>query len=93
MCEVKATQLCLTLCNPMDGSLPDSSVHEILQARMLEWVAIPFFRGSSQPRDQTWVSLDSLLSEPPWKPSINVWCALKRKKKKEKRIQIDFLTL
>ena len=40
----------------MDSSLPDSCVHEILQARILEWVAIPFSRGSSQPRDQTWVS-------------------------------------
>ena len=37
-------------------SLPRSSIHGILQARILEWVAIPFSRGSSQPRDQTWVS-------------------------------------
>ena len=43
-------------CNPMDRSLPGSSVHGIFQARILEWVAISFFRGSSQPRDQTWVS-------------------------------------
>ena len=40
----------------MDHSLPGSSVHGILQARILEWVAIPFSRGSSQPRDQTLVS-------------------------------------
>ena len=45
------TQLCLTLCNPMDYSRPGSSVHGIIQARILEWVAIPFSRGSSQPRD------------------------------------------
>ena len=44
------------LCDPMDCSLPGSSVHGILQARILEWVAISFSRGSSQPRDQTWVS-------------------------------------
>ena len=44
-------QLCLTLCNPMDYT-----VHGILQARILEWVAISFSRGSSQPRDQTQVS-------------------------------------
>ena len=44
-------QLCLTLCNPMD-----CIVHGILQARILEWVAFPFSRGSSQPRDQTQVS-------------------------------------
>ena len=43
-------------CNPMDCRPPESSVHEILQARILEWVAIPFFRGSSQLRDPTWVS-------------------------------------
>ena len=41
---------------PMDCSLPGSSVHGILQARILEWVAIPFSRGSSQPRDRTQVS-------------------------------------
>ena len=46
-------QLCPTLCNPMDCSLPGSSVHGILQAGILEWVAIPFSRGSSQPRDRT----------------------------------------
>ena len=45
-----------TLCDPRDYSLPGSSVHGILQGRMLEWVAILFFRGSSWPRDQTWVS-------------------------------------
>ena len=39
----------------MDCSLPGSSVHDISQARILEWVAIPFSRGSSQPRDRTWV--------------------------------------
>ena len=50
------TKLCLTLCNPMDGSPPCYSVHGILQARILEWVAIPFSRGSSQPRDRTHVS-------------------------------------
>ena len=49
-------QLCLTLCNPMDCNLPGSSVHGILQARILEWVAMPFSRGSSQPRDPTQVS-------------------------------------
>ena len=43
-------------CDPMDCSPPDSSVHGILQARTLEWVAISFSRGSSQPRDQTQVS-------------------------------------
>ena len=54
--EGEVTQLCPNLCNPMDCSLPDSSVHGILQARILERVAISFSRGSSQPRNQTWVS-------------------------------------
>ena len=44
---------CLILCNPIDSNLPDSSVHGIFQARVLEWVAISFSRGSSQPRDWT----------------------------------------
>ena len=54
--EVLVAQSSLTLCDPMDCNLPGSTVHGILQARTLEWVAIPFSRGSSQPRDQTWVS-------------------------------------
>ena len=48
-------QSCPTLCNPMDCSLP-GSIHEIFQARILEWVAISFSRGSSRPRDRTRVS-------------------------------------
>ena len=48
--------MCLTLYDPMDCSPPRSSVHVILQARILEWVAISFSRGSSPPRDRTWVS-------------------------------------
>ena len=47
------TQSCLALHNPLDYSLPGSSVHEILQARILEWVIVPFSRGSSWCRDQT----------------------------------------
>ena len=50
------TQSCLTLCDPMDCSPPGSSVHGILQARILEWFAMPSSRGSSQPRDRTQVS-------------------------------------
>ena len=53
---VLVAQSCPTLWDPMDYSLPGSPVHGILQARILEWVAIPFSRGSSWPRDQTWVS-------------------------------------
>ena len=54
--KVLVARSCPTLCNPMDCSLPNSSVHGVLQARILEWVAIPFSRGSSWPRDWTWVS-------------------------------------
>ena len=52
---VLVAQLCLTFCDPMDCSLP-GRIHGILQARILEWVSIPSCRGSSHPRDQTWVS-------------------------------------
>ena len=68
---MKVTQLCLTLCNPMDYSLPCSSVHRILQARILQWIAIPFSRGYPQPRDGTWVSFIAggfLSFGPPGKP-------------------------
>ena len=54
--KVLAIQLCPTLCDSMDCSPPESSVHRILQARVLKCVAIPFYRGSSQPSDQTQVS-------------------------------------
>ena len=69
---MKVAQACPTLCDPMDCNLPGSSVHGILQATILEWVAIPFSRGSSQPRYRTQRSstlqVASLPSEPPGKP-------------------------
>ena len=70
---VLVTQSRLTLCNPMDYSLPGFSVHRNLQATTLERIAIPFSRRSSQPRDGTQVSHTAgefLLSEPPGKPYI-----------------------
>ena len=54
--ESEVAQSCPTLCDPMDCSPPGSTAHGILQARILEWVAISFSRGSSRPRDQTQVS-------------------------------------
>ena len=54
---VLIAQLCPTLCDLMDCGPPGSSVHGILQARILEWIAIPYSKGSSRPRNQTWVSL------------------------------------
>ena len=57
--ESEVTESYPTLCYPMDCSLPGSSIHGIFQARVLEWVSISFSRGSSQPRDPTWVSRTS----------------------------------
>ena len=59
--HAKLLQSCPTLCNAMDYSLPGSSVHGILQARILEWVALPSSGGSSQPRDRTHVSYVSCI--------------------------------
>ena len=55
----KSIQSCPTLCHLMDRSPPGTSVHGILQARILEWVAMTSSRGSSRPRDRTCVSCDS----------------------------------
>ena len=60
--HTKLLQSCPTLCNPMDCCLPGSSVFGILQAKILEWIAIPSSRGSSIPRDWTCVSFLSCLS-------------------------------
>ena len=54
--ESEVAYLCPSLCGPMDCSLPGCSVHRIFQARILEWVAFSFSRGSFQPRDWTQVS-------------------------------------
>ena len=59
----KSLQSCPTLCDPMDHSQPGSSVHGALQARILEWAAMPSSRGSSQPRDRILVFLLLLLRQ------------------------------
>ena len=72
--KVLVTQSCPSLCYPMHCSPPGSSVHGISQARILEWVAISFSRGSSQLRDQTWVSClggGFFTTEPPGKPACH----------------------
>ena len=61
--KVKVPQSCPTLCNPMDYT-----VHGILQARILEWVAFPFSRGSSQPRSSA-LQADTLPADPQGKPN------------------------
>ena len=70
ICEMLVTQSCPTPCDHMDWDLPGSSVHGILQSRILEWVAISFSRRSSRPRDWTHASAlqaDSLSCKPPGK--------------------------
>ena len=65
--KMPVAQSCLTLCDPVDCSPPGLSVHGILQARILEWVAIPLFRGSSWPRVKLGspaLQVNSLSSEP-----------------------------
>ena len=67
------TQSCLTLCDPMDCSLPGFSVHGIFQARILEWAAISFSRGSPRPRDRMQCSVLAdrfFTTEPPRKFSL-----------------------
>ena len=70
--QVKLLQLCPTLCDPTDCSLPGSSVHGILKARILEWGAVSLSRGSSQARNGTQVSCTGrrigFTTEPPGKP-------------------------
>ena len=68
-----SAQLCPTLCDPMNCSPPDSSVHGILQARILEWIATLFSRGSSQPRDRTLVSYTA-------GRFFTIWATQKKKK-------------
>ena len=70
--KVLVTQSCLTLCDPMNRSLPGSSVHGILQARILVCIAMAFSRGSSRPGTEPGspaLQADSLPSEPPGKPA------------------------
>ena len=60
-CRYLAAKSCPTLCDPMNCRLPGSSIHGILQARILEWLAISFSKGTSPPRDQTSVSYVSCI--------------------------------
>ena len=74
--KVLVCQLCLTPFDPMDCSQLGSSIHGILQARKLEWLAVPFFRGSSRPRD--WLQASHIAgrfftAEPPGKPCCTVF--------------------
>ena len=74
LCRAKSLQSCPTLCDPRDYSPPGSSVLGILQARLLEWVAMPSSRGSSQPKDRTrvscgnWIAAGFFTAEPLGKP-------------------------
>ena len=82
----KWLQSCLTLCYPVDCSPPGFSVHGILQARILEWVAMPSSKGSSQPRDRTHVSCIAdrfFTAKPPGKP-VNPYLTKKKIRKRNK---------
>ena len=71
VCACSVAQACQTLCSPMNCSWPGSSVHGVLQARILEWVSIPFSRGSFQSRDRTrdsWIAGGFFTTDPPGKP-------------------------
>ena len=78
-CTLILTQSCLTLCDPVDCSPPGSSVHGILQARVLEWVAMPSSRGSSWLSNWTYISCVFCIAggffttEPPGKPPVTPW--------------------
>ena len=88
--KVKVAQSCLTLCNPMDCSLPGSSVRGLFQARILEWVAISFSRGSSQHRDRTQVSCIAgrFFTSWPWE---NSWTVFPREGRQAKWLKITML--
>ena len=76
----KSFQSCLTLCDPMDCSLPGSAIHGILQVRILEWVVMPSSRRSSQPRDQTNISYIPgrfFATEPQRKPQAYMYAVWK----------------
>ena len=79
LCCAKLLQLYMTLCDPMDHNLPGSSVHGILQTRVLEWVVMPSSRGSSRSRDRTCISYVSCIGRPvlcPWEvPPISLGLA------------------
>ena len=81
--HAKLLQSCPTLCGCMDCSPPGPSVHRILQARILEWVAMPSSRGSSLPRDWTHVTCIAggfFTTEPPGKPTAGYYWAIKKNK-------------
>ena len=81
------------LCDPMDCSPPGSSAHGILQVRILEWVSIPLSRGSSRPRDRSWVSciasrfftVWTTREAPPYTVLCQFYFSLKKKREREKK--------
>ena len=81
--SAKSLRSCLTLCNPVDCSPPGSSVGGTLQARILEWAAISFFRGSSWPRNWTQVSFIA-------GRFFNIWCP--RYKARHKKICLSHIS-
>ena len=73
-----ASQSRWACCNPMGCNLPGSSVYGIFQARILKWVAISYFGGSSRPRDRTWVSWVSWLADGFFTTAPFIWSKLQK---------------
>ena len=71
MAWVLSLQACSTLCHSVDSSPTGSSVHGLFQARILEWVALPFSKGSSPPRDRIHVSYPRLFCLLLWQPALS----------------------
>ena len=92
----RSLQSCLTLCDPKAFSLPGSFVHGILQARILEWDAMPSSRGSSQPRDRTRVSRIAgrfSATKPPGKRGIDDLICKTEIETQRERTNLSFLSL
>ena len=83
--KVLVAQPCPALCNLMDCSLSGYSVHGALQARILEWIALPSSRGSSQPRDRTCVPCVSLFftTSAAWEAPFNPYFADKQRQSRK----------
>ena len=82
LCDGLVSQSCWTLCDPMNCSLLGSSVHGISQARMLEWVTMPFSRGSFQPRGRIWASCIAVSCRLPLPHSLSLFLFLPSQKKR-----------
>ena len=89
--HAKSLYLCLTLCDPMECTQPGSSVHGILQKRILEWVAMPSSKEFSQPRNRTYISTSPALGGGFFTTSI-IWEALRMASRYTNRCSTSLIT-